>query len=67
MRAILEFSAESAEIADWLAERGGFEPPVSREVFPRGTPREYWENFAAKFASIVQRTDSPSVWSGGGR
>jgi len=27
MRTIFEFCAESAEIADWVAERGGFELP----------------------------------------
>jgi hypothetical protein len=31
---IFDFSAERAEIADWLAERGGFEPPVPRELLP---------------------------------
>jgi hypothetical protein len=28
MRSIFDFSAENAKIADCLAERGGFEPPV---------------------------------------
>jgi hypothetical protein len=27
------FPEEKAKIADWLLEQGGFEPPVSREVF----------------------------------
>jgi len=37
MRGILYFPAEKVETADWLAERRGFEPPVSREVFPKET------------------------------
>jgi hypothetical protein len=32
-------SAENGKIADWLAERGGLEPPVSREDLPTETPR----------------------------
>jgi hypothetical protein len=27
MRSIFDFSAENVEIEDWVAERGGFEPP----------------------------------------
>jgi hypothetical protein len=27
MRPIFDFSAENAKIVDWLAEKGGFEPP----------------------------------------
>jgi hypothetical protein len=26
-----------------VAERGGFEPPVSREVFPKENTRECWD------------------------
>jgi len=37
MRSIFDFPAENVKIADWLAERRGFEPPVSREVFPKET------------------------------
>src|ERR1019366_9161299 len=43
MRSIFYLFAENAEIADWLAERGGFEPPVSREVFPKENGRECWD------------------------
>jgi hypothetical protein len=35
MRTLFEFPAENAKITDWLAERGGFKPPVSREVVPK--------------------------------
>ena len=34
MRSIFDFSAVNAKIADCSAERGGFEPPVSREELP---------------------------------
>jgi hypothetical protein len=33
MRTIFKFSAENAKIADWVAEREGFEPPE-----PLGSP-----------------------------
>jgi hypothetical protein len=56
-----EFSAENAKIADWLAERGGLETPVSREVFPKEKLREYWRTFASKSAGKVQRMSSVSV------
>jgi hypothetical protein len=61
MRGIFYLFAENAEIADWLAERGGLETPVSREVFPKENLREYWRNFVQKSASIVLRTSSLSV------
>jgi hypothetical protein len=34
-RAIIAASGESPKIADWLLERGGLEPPVSRETFAK--------------------------------
>jgi len=40
MRSIFDFSEENAEVADWLAERGGFEPSVSRETFLAEKGRE---------------------------
>ena len=46
---------------DCVLEQRGFELSVSRETSPTENPREYWENFAAKFASIVQRIRSLSV------
>jgi hypothetical protein len=59
--------AENLRTEDWLAEQGGLETPVSREVFVRENPREHWKNFAPKSASSVQRMSSPSVRFGGGR
>ena len=41
-------SRESPFDPDSLLERGGFEPPVSREVFPKEKPREYWRNLPSK-------------------
>jgi hypothetical protein len=32
-----------SDLADSVAERGGFEPPVSREVFPKENTRECWD------------------------
>src|ERR1039457_3474974 len=46
---------------DCLAERGGFEPAVSRETFAKENPRDYWRNFASRSVSILQRASSPSV------
>ena len=61
MRTIFEFSADNAKIADWLAERGGFEPPV-----PRGF---IWAEFgprlahysARKKASVLKGICSPGI------
>jgi hypothetical protein len=36
-------SGDNAFRYDWLVERGGFEPPVSREVFPKENTRECWD------------------------
>jgi hypothetical protein len=33
MRMIFEFPAENAKIADWVAERGGFETPGSCRAY----------------------------------
>ena len=44
-----------------MAERGGFEPSVSRETFAKENLREYWRNFALISASILQRMSSPSI------
>ena len=60
-------SGDTAFHVDWPAERGGPETPVSREVFPKENGRKCWRSFASQFGSIVQRTGSPSVRSGGGR
>ncbi len=49
------------KIADCPLERGGFEPPVSRETFAKKNLREYWRNFSSTSASILQRVSSPSV------
>src|ERR1019366_5638863 len=46
---------------DCLAERGGFEPPVSREVFPKENLRDCLRNFLSRSADIVQRMSSLSV------
>jgi hypothetical protein len=35
MRTIFCLPAESAKIADWVAERGGFEPPRPFRVYTR--------------------------------
>jgi len=61
MRSIFDFFGENAEIADCVAEQGGLETPVSREIFAKENPREYWRNFASKPVSILQRVSSPSV------
>jgi hypothetical protein len=55
-RAFQRFERRILRDRDSLAEQGGLETSVSREVFPKENPREYWKNFSAKFASIVQRT-----------
>jgi len=47
-----------------MAERGGLETAVSREVFLEENPREYWKNLGAKSASILQRMSSFSVRCG---
>jgi len=39
---------ESTKIGDWLVERSGLEPPVSREVLPRENRREHWEKFRVR-------------------
>ena len=31
------------KLADWMVEQGGFEPSVSREVFPKENTRECWD------------------------
>jgi hypothetical protein len=36
-------SLDTASCADCVAERGGFEPPVSREVFPKENTPECWD------------------------
>jgi hypothetical protein len=35
MRSIFDSFAENAEIVDWVAERGGFEPPRPFRVYTR--------------------------------
>ena len=35
--------ADNGFCSDWLVERGGFEPPVSREVFPKENTPECWD------------------------
>jgi acetyl xylan esterase AXE1 len=47
--------------ADWLPERGGFEPSVSRETFAKENLGEYWRNFGSKSASILGGVGSRSV------
>ena len=54
-------TGDTAFRCDCLLERGGFEPPVSREGFPKENPSEYWRNFASKSVGVVRRTSSPSV------
>jgi hypothetical protein len=49
---------------DSLAEQGGLELPVSREVFPKENLRECWGNFGLTAGCIVQRMSSPLVRSG---
>jgi hypothetical protein len=41
MRAIFQLSAESVEIADWVAERSGFEPSTPTSPFHREIVREF--------------------------
>jgi len=48
MRGIFHFSGENAKIEDWLAEQGGFEPPVSREGFPKENGRKCWRYYASQ-------------------
>jgi hypothetical protein len=50
MRTILEFSPENKEIADWLAERGGFEP--TRPFVSRTLGRE-----TSTVASLLANSD----------
>jgi hypothetical protein len=52
---------ESTKIADWLAERGGFETAVSRETVAQENLGEYWGNFRLKSAGILERMSSRSV------
>jgi hypothetical protein len=53
--------AHTNEHPESLAERGGLETAVSREVLPKENPCGYWRNLGSKFASIVQRVSSLSV------
>ena len=57
MRSIFDFFGENAEIADCVAEQGGLETPVSREIFAKENPREYWRNLASKSVSIVPESE----------
>jgi hypothetical protein len=67
-RAIQRLARKLPRDRDSVAEQGGLEPSVSREVFVRENPREHWKNFAPKSANnVVQRMSSPSVRFGGGR
>ena len=38
-----------------MAEQGGLETPLSREVFPKENPRNCLRNFLSRSANIVQR------------
>jgi hypothetical protein len=62
MRAILEFSAENAKIEDWLAERGGFEPPRPFRI--RGAEfGPSLTHYSARIkAFVLERICSPKVW-----
>ncbi len=46
---IFGFSEENAEIADWLAEQGGLEPPLSRKELSDGKRRCCWRFLTLKF------------------
>ena len=57
--AIFEFSAENAKIADWLAERGGFEPPVPREIVAAEFAPILAHYSLRKKTSVLERICSP--------
>ena len=61
-------SEENAEIADWLAEQGGLEPPLSRKELSYGRRRGCWRSLTLIFVrneagstSCVKTIRSPSV------
>jgi hypothetical protein len=68
LETIFGFSGENAEIADWLAEQGGLEPPLSRKELSDGKRRGCWRSLTLKFVrneagstSCVKTIRSPSV------
>jgi hypothetical protein len=60
-RAIWRFERRIPRDKDWVAEQGGFEPPVSREGFLQEKGRECWRYYTSKSTSIFQRMSSHSV------
>jgi hypothetical protein len=48
MRTVFEFSGENAILADSVAEQGGLETSMSREVFARESPRGVLEKLRAE-------------------
>ena len=64
---VILLSGDYAFLYDWLLERGGLEPSVSREVFPKENGRQCWGFFPSKSANVVQRMSSLSVRSDGSR
>src|ERR1019366_1013134 len=63
-RAIQQLERRISRDKDWVAERGGFEPPVSREVFRKENTRECWD---ISGRDRLQRMSSPSVQYDSGR
>ena len=63
LETIFGFSEENAEIADWLAERGGLEAPLSPKELSDGKRRGWWRfvKNEAGHTSCVKTIRSPSV------
>ena len=61
VRSIFEVSAESGEIADCLAERGRFEPPVPRRLLWAELGPNLAHYSARKKASVLERICSPGI------
>jgi hypothetical protein len=56
-RAIQQLERRISRDKDWVTEQGGLETPVSREIFAKENPREYWRNLASKSVSIVPESE----------
>src|SRR5260370_35298272 len=54
-------SGDNAFRSDWLPEKGGLEPPVSREAFQKESGRKGWLSFASNSVGSLERMSSLAV------
>ena len=69
MRMIFEFPAENAKIADWVAERGGFETPgscraYSKQLGPKRARYSRMKKNAQSLRSITAPLNVPIIHVG---